>query len=127
LFKNMERSVMDQPPLHLLLTVMLPPPTYYFIFPSCHLVILFTQRLIVVTFASEKCFGLVDIGKGGWREIQQEAEGGWYCHRYHPWDFCIPLYCSRRFYIKCLQNSDWKVLYFHFTLCEGKNWKRSST
>jgi hypothetical protein len=45
---------MDLSPPHLF-----PPPAYSLIFCSSCLHILFMQMLVVITFASDKCFGLV--------------------------------------------------------------------
>jgi hypothetical protein len=45
------------------LSVLLHPPFYFSVLLSCHPASLFTQVLLVITFASDKHFGLVAVGR----------------------------------------------------------------
>lgn len=93
-------SLTNWPPQHVN-----PHPVQFSVFPSSHPANLFTRTLVVITFNSDICFGLVDI-YGRWLEgntgVGKEVEAS--CSRLcQPWNFFLWPQKSVNFYMVAME------------------------
>jgi hypothetical protein len=59
IIQRLQKEVPCTDPVHIsLLAITFSSQAYFPVIPSNHPAILFTPRLVVITFASDKCFGL---------------------------------------------------------------------
>jgi len=70
-FQATEASSTGQSPSYLPQGVMALPPTCSPVLHASCVAMLFALMLVVISYSSDKCFGLACVARGCWRRIQQ--------------------------------------------------------
>lgn len=74
-FQATEGSPTGHSPPYLPQGVMSPSPACSPVLHANCVAMLFAEMLVVISYSSDKCFGLACVARGGWRTIQQAERG----------------------------------------------------